>query len=228
MDNFTAVILCAGQGKRMNSNIPKVLHEVLGVPMIVRILREVEKLNPSEIVLVVGSNYLQISEALQDFPNLKYAIQESPQGTGNAVLCALSQVSTNNILVLCGDTPLITYTVMKTLIQTPNSVLGTILEIPYGYGRIIHQNNKVLKIVEQKSATPEQQQITLINAGIYYLKVEGLKQKLQDLKSHDGEYYMTDIFENSFSNLVLTKESYVCVGVNTQEQLKNVEEFLSL
>lgn len=229
MNYFSVVILAAGEGKRMNSELPKVLHSVLSVPMIVRIIREVRQLNPYEIIIVVGKNHHQIRDTLNeyDITSVKYAIQQEPLGTADAVLCGLSRVVTSNILVLCGDTPFITSDILKEMINRDNSVLGMIVDNPYGYGRIVHDNEHILKIIEEKNTSLEEKKISLVNAGIYYLSTKNLSDRLLTLKPHEKEYYLTDIFTD-FGHVIVTEKSFECTGINTREQLLKAEEmFLS-
>ena len=176
------IIMAAGLGKRMNSNIPKVLHKINNRPMLITILEKCIELNPYKICIIVNNkNYGIINEYIQYSiassiinTKIKYIFQENQLGTGDAILsCNEYLLSLNNyiknILILSGDVPLISCVTMVNLLKNLNNVniLTTYIDDPYGYGRVIINNNCVKKITEEKDCNEEEKKINLINSGIY-------------------------------------------------------------
>lgn len=199
-----AIVLAAGKGTRMRSSIPKVLHKIFGVPLLGYVLNSLQDLT-DEAFVIVGHQ----SELVEDFVNENYAntkcILQNPQlGTGHAVFQAYDELKgfKGEVIVVCGDTPLITKSTLKSFIDSHRrenvslSVMSAIFENPSGYGRIIkNADNLFEKIVEEKDATPEQKQVKEINAGIYCLNWKDVCEAFSQLQNNNsqGEYYLTDI-----------------------------------
>lgn len=243
MERIKAVILAAGKGTRMESELPKVIHEISGKPMINYVIDAVNKagIASSDICLVVGYKADEVKEVVGN--KVSYAMQEEQLGTGHAVRCASEFIGTDGItIILCGDTPLITAKTLKKLVRThieeknAITVLTAVVDDPSGYGRIIKDNwNKFIKIVEQKDATLEEKRVGEINSGMYVFNSEVLSKALSMLKNYNaqGEYYLTDTIEivkakgmGEVSTMVLNGIDEI-KGVNSLIQLAEVERILN-
>lgn len=204
MTNTYAVILAAGQGTRMKSKLYKVLHPVCGMPMVEHVTRNVEKLGVEKIVTVVGHGAEKVQQQLGE--KSEYALQAEQLGTAHAVQQTASLIEglAGTTLVVCGDTPLIRPETMQALLdqhtetQAKATILTAIADNPAGYGRILRNHAGIVeKIVEQKDASPEEQQVKEINTGTYCFDNEALFEALK-LVSNDnvqGEYYLPDVIE---------------------------------
>lgn len=242
MERVKAVILAAGKGTRMESELPKVLHEVAGKPMILYSIEAAREAGAAvkDICLVIGHGADQVRKVAGE--DVTYVLQEEQLGTGHAVKCASEFIGTEGLtMVLCGDTPLITGKTLKQMVNThirkesAITVLTAIVENPTGYGRIIKDRwGKFEKIVEQKDATPGEQRVDEINSGIYIFQSDILTKALSMLKNNNsqGEYYLTDTIElvkahgmGEVSTMVV-EDVNETRGVNSKEQLKEVEEIL--
>lgn len=236
----SAVILAAGKGVRMRSHIPKVIHRVAGVPMIKHVVNAVSQAGIDKITLVVG----QQSELIKDIfagQEINYAVQAEQLGTGHALLQASSQVEHDDmVLVVAGDTPLLQAKTLQQLIahhrntQAVATVLTTIIDEPYGYGRIVREESgQLARIVEEKDASPEEKRIFEINSGMYCLQVKEAFATLQKLGASNaqGEYYLTDILEIIKNNgqkveVFLTEARDDIYGINNREQLARAEKIM--
>lgn len=232
----SAIILAAGKGKRMNSDMAKVLHPVCGRPMLAYSLEAALALNMDKIVAVIGHRGNTIREAFPD-KNLIYVEQQEQLGTGHAVLQA-KDVFRNydgNIMILCGDVPLLRAETLRRLMEhhiserAVVSVLTTVLENPAGYGRIIkdQKNGNVLKIVEEKDATAEEKKIQEINSGIYCIESAFLFEAVGGINNANAqkEYYLTDIVEIAVMKGLrvvsqIALDSDEVMGINTPEELE--------
>lgn len=200
--SITAVILAAGKGTRMKSGRAKVLHELFFRPMLHHVLNTVAQTDISRTAVIVGHQREAVLASLSGY-DFTPVIQEEQLGTGHAVLCAQAACrDTELVMILCGDTPLIRAETLQDMIaRHQNSgavltVMTTLLDNPFGYGRIISdQDGHVLEIVEQKDATPEQQAVREINAGIYLADADFLFSALARVGTDNsqGEVYLTDI-----------------------------------
>lgn len=241
-DKIIAIVLAAGRGKRMKSKTPKVLHPLLGQPLIKYPLKAIEDSGIKEILIVVGLNGHLIQEALEG--KYHFIIQDPPQGTGDAISKALPYIIDNsiqNVLILPGDAPFITKEVILELTnhhfvnQADATILTTIIDKPYGYGRIVRESNgEFLFIVEEKDATPEQLNIKEINASVYLIKVDLLRKFIPSLRNNNvqKEYYLTDIFQILKSEgykvelLTYLNDSSICLGVNSRKELAHLHKIL--
>ncbi len=204
MANTYAVILAAGQGTRMKSKLYKVLHPVCGMPMVEHVTRNVEQLGVEKIVTVVGHGAEKVQQQLGD--KSEYALQAEQLGTAHAVqqTASLIESLSGTTLVVCGDTPLIRPETMQALLdqhaetKAKATILTAIADNPTGYGRILRNTDGIVKkIVEQKDASEEEQQVKEINTGTYCFDNEALFEALK-LVSNDnvqGEYYLPDVIE---------------------------------
>ena len=234
---LTICILAAGKGNRMKSATPKVLHEINGKPMIHHVLNTAKKLQPEKIIIVVGFKKELVINSTKDF-GVSFATQNEQKGTAHAVQQCNIELNNfkGNLLVLSGDVPLITQNTLMTLIKTHNtenskgSILSTYFNNPFGYGRIVRdENNNFKKIVEHKDASEQELNITEINSGTYIFDCETLFKKINLIKNNNSqsEYYLTDIFDylqNEDISVVLTKKNQEIYGINTIEQLNELEK----
>ena len=201
MTNY-AVILAAGKGTRMKSDLPKVLHKVAGISMLEHVFRSVNAINPEKTVTVVGHKAELVEQVLAG--QTEFVRQTEQLGTGHAVL--MSEPVLENLagqtLVIAGDTPLITGESLKNLIdfhinhKNVATILTAEADNPFGYGRIVrNQHGEVLKIVEQKDASDFEQQIKEINTGTYVFDNASLFKALKNINTNNaqGEYYITDV-----------------------------------
>ncbi|OBY58647.1 bifunctional UDP-N-acetylglucosamine diphosphorylase/glucosamine-1-phosphate N-acetyltransferase GlmU [Pseudomonas sp. AU12215] len=230
------VILAAGQGTRMRSALPKVLHPVAGKPMLAHVIDTARGLGPSRIHVVIGHGADLVRERLQA-DDLNFVIQEQQLGTGHAVAQAAPFLSADNVLILYGDVPLIEQPTLERLMAqaTPEqlALLTVKLDDPTGYGRIIRgADGEVRAIVEQKDATPEQRAIREGNTGILAAPRERLLGWLSRLSNSNaqGEYYLTDVIAMAVGDglRVATAQPQVAMetqGANDRLQLSELERF---
>ncbi|MDH1071363.1 bifunctional UDP-N-acetylglucosamine diphosphorylase/glucosamine-1-phosphate N-acetyltransferase GlmU [Pseudomonas nitroreducens] len=230
------VILAAGQGTRMRSALPKVLHPVAGKPMLAHVIDTARGLGPSRIHVVIGHGADLVRERLQA-DDLNFVIQEQQLGTGHAVAQAAPFLSADNVLILYGDVPLIEQPTLERLMAqaTPEqlALLTVALDDPTGYGRIIRgADGEVRAIVEQKDATPEQRAIREGNTGILAAPRERLLGWLSRLSNSNaqGEYYLTDVIAMAVGDglRVATAQPQVAMetqGANDRLQLSELERF---
>ncbi len=234
---LSIIILAAGQGKRMHSDIPKVLHRIADKPLIRHVLDTALALQPDSIHIVYGHGGPQVRETLAD-TDVFWVEQAQQLGTGHAVAQAMPQIADDAIvLVLCGDAPLITIKTLHTLSsQADNqslSLLTVELEQPQGYGRIIRNSQgQVESIVEEKDATASQKQIQEINTGILIAPAAHLRRWLASLNNNNaqGEYYLTDIIaqavqENLPIHTTTPFDLHEVLGINDRVQLSTLERY---
>lgn len=230
--SLKVIILAAGQGTRMKSCIPKVMHEVCGKPMLKHVVENTKLDEDTQAVVVIGHK----SEYIKDYfkESLNYAYQLEQLGTGHAVMMAVEHIKDDDeVLIICGDTPLIerqTIMEMSALKAGGNQgvVMTSVVENPFGYGRIIKDKNGFVKIVEEKDATQSQKEIKEINAGTYIIDGKLLKKELGNLSTNNSqnEYYLTDVLENiAKNNSVVTfkVDNQSILGINSRIQLAEAE-----
>lgn len=235
------IILAAGEGKRMNSALPKVLQKVAGRPMLAHVIAAARKLEPGAIHIVHGHGGDQVRAALKGQPDLLWAEQAERLGTGHAVQQALADVPDGaEVLVLYGDVPLITAASLRGLLAGERAarlaVLVAELEDPTGYGRIVRDSEgHVAAIVEEKDANDEQRSIGIINTGILAAESTALKRWLGAVSNDNaqGEYYLTDVFalaadEFSPAEMVLIADPVEAEGANDSWQLAQLERAFQL
>jgi len=240
MTELYSIVLAAGQGTRMKSNLPKVLHQVGGKPMISHIVEVLQEIKMNEIVLVVGHKSEQIAEYLGD--QVQYVKQEEQLGTAHAVMQAQAVLANKKgtTLVMMGDAPLITKETLHTLIEVHHrknaaaTILTTEINPPTGYGRIIRNNQgEVIKIVEEKDASLEEKSIKEINTGTYCFDNEKLFKALTKVNNDNeqNEYYLTDLIEilRSQGEIVSAYQAVdytETIGINDRIGLAKAEKIL--
>ncbi|WP_294188412.1 bifunctional UDP-N-acetylglucosamine diphosphorylase/glucosamine-1-phosphate N-acetyltransferase GlmU [uncultured Clostridium sp.] len=234
-----ALILAAGQGTRIKSNLPKVLHKVCGKEMVNHVIDTMRKAKIDDINVIIGRGADLVKEKTAS-RNVSYSLQEEQLGTGHAVKCAINFLKGKKgiVGVFAGDAPLIKSETIEKLfdthIENNNSatLLSSIVEDPTGYGRIVRDGNEVLKIVEHKDCTEEELKINEMNAAIYCFDIENLLSSLEKLSNDNkqGEYYLTDVIgilkdENKKVG-ALSIDYEETIGVNSRVQLAEAEEVL--
>ncbi|MBQ9610166.1 MAG: NTP transferase domain-containing protein [Lachnospiraceae bacterium] len=235
MDKLKAVILAAGKGTRMNSDMPKVIHKCDNQPMVHYVIKAAKDAGAMDVCVIVGYGENEVKKAIYDV--VDFVTQEEQLGTGHAVKCAKDFIGTDgDVLVLCGDTPLITGDTLTKLVELHKklangvTVLSAIVDDPTGYGRIIRdEQNGFVKIVEQKDADEEELAVKEINSGMYIFNAEALSASLELLSNDNaaGEYYLTDTIAIikkiglRVSAMALSGNAVDDIkGVNTIEQLE--------
>ena len=229
------IVLAAGQGKRMRSVLPKVLQPLAAKPMLAHVLDTARILEARRIVVVYGHGGEVVREAL-DAPDLAWARQDPPQGTGHAVQQAMPLVEDGDTaLILYGDVPLIGVPTLQRLMAAAGEKRLALLTVhmtdPTGYGRILRDAaGKVTRIVEEKDATPEERRVCEVNTGILAAPVERLRHWLANLKNDNaqGEYYLTDIIAMAVADgleVITTQPDAFeeTLGVNNKTQLAELE-----
>ncbi|SEH88724.1 bifunctional UDP-N-acetylglucosamine diphosphorylase/glucosamine-1-phosphate N-acetyltransferase GlmU [Pseudomonas asplenii] len=228
------VILAAGQGTRMRSALPKVLHPVAGNSMLGHVIHSARQLNPQRIHVVIGHGADQVRERLAA-DDLNFVLQDKQLGTGHAVAQAVPFITADTVLVLYGDVPLIEVETLQRLLQhaTPEQVALLTVELadPTGYGRIVRNaEGKACAIVEQKDANEAQRAITEGNTGILALPAQRLGDWMSRLSNNNaqGEYYLTDVIAMAVSDglVVETEQPHDAMevqGANDRRQLAELE-----
>ncbi|MDO9218218.1 MAG: bifunctional UDP-N-acetylglucosamine diphosphorylase/glucosamine-1-phosphate N-acetyltransferase GlmU, partial [Lacisediminimonas sp.] len=228
------VILAAGMGKRMNSSLPKVLHPLAGKPLLSHVLDTARSLSPARLCIVYGHGGAMVPEAMRA-QDIAFALQEPQLGTGHAVMQALPSLdSTQATLILYGDVPLTRRDTLQRLLDSAGddklSVLTVELDDPTGYGRIVREQGNIVRIVEQKDASPAQRMIREVNTGIMVVPPGYLQPWLQQLSNDNaqGEYYLTDIIARAVSEGVPVTSAHPgavweTLGVNSKVQLAGLE-----
>lgn len=228
------VILAAGMGKRMHSNLPKVLHTLAGKPLLGHVVDTARTLSPTGIHVVYGHGGDAVLKAFAAH-DLAFTLQEPQLGTGHAVMQALPHLDESQpTLILYGDVPLITARTLKRLEREAGTDRFAILTVnvpdPTGLGRIVRENGKIARIVEQKDANEEELKITEINAGIMMMPTAKLKTWLASLSNDNvqKEYYLTDIVAAAVTEgvpVVSAQPDHVweILGINSKKQLAELE-----
>ena len=235
--SLAAIVLCAGSGTRMKSNLPKVLHEIGGFPLIHHAMTTANALNAVKTIIVVGHEAKKVSSSAISFDEEAIIVEQKEQlGTGHAVQQAMPSLSEyeGNVIILYGDVPFINADTVNKMIEKRQSgsdivILGFKAEVPGSYGRIISQNGKIKKIIEAKDATDSEIQINLCNSGIILIDSKNLLDLIEKLENNNAskEYYLTDVVglansQNQLCSLVLCPESET-LGVNTRIDLARAE-----
>ena len=232
-----SIILAAGEGTRMKSSLPKVLHKIAGLPLVCHVVRQVQSVGKSDIAVVVGRGADEVSSAVKEFSKTaNIYLQKERLGTAHAVLSAREMLSKNydDVLIVFGDTPLIE---AKSLERARDElahgadivVMGFITENPSGYGRLIEKDGKLQAIVEEKDATTEQKKIKFCNGGVMALNGKLALSLLEQIKNENAkkEYYLTDIVKIGVSRELEVKAISIpfenVIGVNTRFELSEAE-----
>lgn len=232
------IILAAGQGKRMQSQLPKVLHLLAGKSLLQQVLNTAKKITQTPPCVIYGHQGQLLRDAFSHDTDIIWVEQKQQLGTGHALLQALPALSAvDGILVLYGDVPLISdQTLQKLLSSTPKNALGMITAImqdPYGYGRIKRKpNGDVVAIVEEKDANDAERLINEVNTGIYYMPLAHLQHWLPQLNNQNlqNEYYLTDIIklavaDNMTIHTIQPNDIEEVSGINDRMQLAKLERY---
>ncbi len=234
MDNVKAILLAAGEGTRMKSKKPKVLHEIYGQPMVSYVISAARDCGAQQVCVVIGHRASLVQEALSSDKEIQFVLQQQQLGTGHAVMQAIDFIEdTMDIIVLYGDTPLITAKTLSEFItfhrnhKNAASVISAYVDDPTGYGRVVRdEHGKFLKIVEHKDADKSQLKIQEINTGIYCFQGKVLKTALSGLTNQNvqGEYYLPDtlfLIQKAGGNInaFVAEDASEFLGVNTRQQL---------
>jgi bifunctional UDP-N-acetylglucosamine pyrophosphorylase/glucosamine-1-phosphate N-acetyltransferase len=241
MQELGVILLAAGQGTRMKSAFPKVLHPLGGKPLFLHPLATAKELMPRRVVIIIGHGADAV-RLVYPGRDVDWVIQEQQLGTGHAVLCAKEAFRDfrGDVLILSGDVPLIKNCTLRALLEQHRSsraaltLLTASLENPQGYGRILRAaDGSIAAIVEEKDASDRQREISEINAGVYVASAAFLFAALDGVKNHNrqGEYYLPDIVAIALSqgNGVKTmrvEDALEIMGVNTREELAFMEKHL--
>ncbi|MCG8699551.1 MAG: NTP transferase domain-containing protein [Bacteroidales bacterium] len=243
MTERVAIILAAGKGTRMKSDLPKVLHPVLGRPMLGYVFDACRAAGVQRIYAVVGHGAEQVKAAFADDADVEWILQAEQHGTGHAVLCCADALADfqGQTLVLCGDGPLIKGQTLETLLKTHaesesvSALATTILEDPTGYGRIDRDaEGNILGIVEHNDCSPEQLEIQEVNPSYYCFDNQHLFSVLQRVKPNNAkhEIYLTDAVRIAIEDgqkvvAVTAVAPEEAQSINSVEQLAQVEEMMS-
>ncbi len=236
--SIAVVILAAGKGTRMQSDLPKVLHEIASAPMLVHAMRSAAYLNPDHVIVVAGHGAEQVERAAKDYdPDVKVVLQTEQLGTGHAVAQAKSALDgfQGDVVVLYGDTPFIGEdTLLRMKEERAKSdlvILGFDAKDPGRYGRLVTSGDALEKIVEFKDASPEERAITLCNSGVMAAAAPNLFRWIESIENKNAseEYYLTDCVEiarnEGKSASVVRCDEEETLGVNSRVQLSEAEYY---
>ena len=241
MQELGVVVLAAGQGTRMKSNLPKVLHPLGGRPLFLHVLRTAQRLNPNPVAIVIGHGAEAVRSAYAR-NDVVWILQEQQRGTGHAVLCAKEAFKEfkGEVIILSGDVPFIREQTLLMLVAHHRSrsaaltLLTAFLDEPKGYGRILRDDHgNVTGIVEEKDATLGERGIREVNAGVYVVSAPFVFAALSEIKNHNqqGEYYLPDIVAIGLARradieTVRVDDVREMLGINTREELAFMEKNL--
>ena len=232
------VILAAGQGKRMRSSLPKVLHPIAGRPMLAHVIdtaRIVSAWQPNpRIVVVIGHGAEAVRASFSGEGDVTFVLQEPQRGTGHAVMQALPHLADGtHTLVLYGDVPLVSAATLERLLIAAGRGVGlltVLLDDPHGYGRIVRGDGQVRRIVEEKDATPAERALREVNTGILVAPTHGLRKWLAQLSDDNAqrEYYLTDVIAQAVADGVPVHATHPdaaveTLGINSKAQLARLE-----
>ncbi|HTN72536.1 MAG TPA: bifunctional UDP-N-acetylglucosamine diphosphorylase/glucosamine-1-phosphate N-acetyltransferase GlmU [Methylomirabilota bacterium] len=241
MREIGVILLAAGQGTRMKSSLPKVLHPLGGKPLFLHAVGVAKRLKPSKIAVVIGHGAGAIREAYVG-DDVTWVTQEQQLGTGHAVLCAKNNFADfcGDLLILSGDVPLIQERTLNAMVEThikhkaPLTLLTALLDMPKGYGRILRDaRGDLTGIVEEKDANDAQKQIREVNAGAYIALPQFLFPALEQVKNDNrqGEYYLPDVVTIGLGQgqkiaTVRVDDPREMMGINTRKELARMEKTL--
>lgn len=226
----------------MKSSKAKVLHGILDIPMVMYVVKTAHQVAGNNIIVVVGNQAETVRKMVSEQYDVFFALQKEQLGTGHAVSCALSHLTenTDQVIVLCGDVPLLTSDTVHRLLddhlkaKRDITILATKLDNPKGYGRVLLDNNQhVTGIVEESDATDKQKEINIINTGIYCFEKDILFDLLKKIQPSNvqGEFYLTDIVAICYSErknigVLIEQDFEEFVGVNTSQDLRMAEKIM--
>src|SRR5687768_14653929 len=234
-------ILAAGQGTRMKSALPKVLHRISGRSLIEHVLRTAEAVEPATVTVVVGHKAAVVRERLSGYPRVQFVLQEPQLGTAHALQQteAILVGESGTLVLLSGDVPLLTPETLRRLVDTHRganaaaTVVTATVDRPYGYGRIVRADGRIARIVEERDASPVERQIREINSGIYAFDLAPLFDALRGIASQNaqGEFYLTDLISiyrrrSLPVETLLIENSQEIRGINSRTELAEVSRLL--
>jgi len=237
--NNLVLIMAGGLGKRMNSDLPKVLHKLNGLPLIVHVVKSALQIDATSVIYIIVGKYRDqiekvINEHVVKSDYIRYINQPEPFGTGHAIQCCLPLLKeydlNSKVLILSGDVPLFSTQSMREVMnnQYTATIVCTQMEEPFGYGRIIQSHLHTLRIVEEKDCTDEEKLVKLVNCGIYAFQNAFLCKNLPKINNNNAqqEYYLTSIFSGGEEKVGLfeipAEKQYEVCGINTPEQLEEM------
>ena len=241
MQKFSTLIMAAGKGTRMKSDLAKVLHRINDRPMVHYVIEQARAVGSEKVILIIGHQKEDVQQACRNM-KVEFVVQEPQLGTGHAVMMAEGFLKSydGDVLVLSGDVPLLSVKTIRDLVSTHQqaraitTLLTSELDDPGGYGRVIRDSTgRVIKIVEQKDASAEELKIKEINAGIYMFRPKELLAALKQINNNNaqGEYYLPDVVklyvqqgEKVIAQLAANFDE--TRGINTVQQLKDAETIL--
>ena len=234
----TAIVLAAGRGTRMGSDLAKVLHPLAGRPLLAHVLTTCQALRLGRTLVVVGWQREQVEVEVRRF-GATPVVQDRQLGTGHAVRMAEQEVIGSTVLVLCGDCPLTPPLLLDQLLceharsDADCTAVAARMADPTGYGRMVVADGRLTRIVEHKDASPAERAIDLVNSGIYAFRREPLFRCLAEVRptNQQGEYYLTDVVgmlvaEGRRVGLITTEDASAVLGVNTPADLTQAEHLL--
>ena len=242
MQNWTAIILAAGQGTRMRSSLPKVLHPILGRPLISFPVNLAKQVGCKQIVAVVGHGRDAVQDAVSHTDTdglVSFAVQHEQNGTGHAVLCGLESVSDTEgtVLILSGDVPMLNEAAVASLAEAFASsgkvaMLTFIPEDPTGYGRILREDGRPVGIREHRDCSDAEREIREVNAGVYLVDLAFLRESVRTLKTDNdqGELYLTDIAAEAAKEGDLEAavvDPHLVAGINDRSELAEMERVMT-
>lgn len=236
-----AIIMAAGEGKRMKSSTPKVLHKVCGQEMVNHVIDRMRAADIEEVNVIIGRGAELVKKGTEH-KNVTYSFQDKQLGTGHAIMCAGEFLKNKKgiLAIFTGDAPLIREETVKRLLQFHEdngfkaTILTSLIDNPTGYGRVVREKDEVARIVEHKDCNEEELKVKEINAGMYCFDIEALRDSLGKLNNNNaqGEYYLTDVIgilksENKKVGALVT-DFEETIGVNSRVELAEVERILKL
>jgi len=241
VQKFSTLIMAAGKGTRMKSDLAKVLHQINDRPMVHYVIDQAREVGSEKVILIIGHQKEDVQKACRNM-NVEFVFQEPQLGTGHAVMMAESFLKSydGDVLVLSGDVPLLSTGTIRDLVcahqqaRAITTLLTSELDDPSGYGRVIRDSSgRVVKIVEQKDASAEELKVKEINVGIYMFRPQELVAALKQINNNNaqGEYYLPDVvklYVQQGKKVVaqLAANFDETRGINTIQQLKEAETIL--
>lgn len=241
MKKLITLILAAGKGTRMKSDLPKVIHKIKGKELVKFVIDQAKNAGSDDIWLITGHKS-ELVEAATAGLGVKYVLQKEQLGTGHAVMQAedVLKDASGDVLILCGDVPLLKPETLKKFREhhidsgAVATVMTTDFEDPFGYGRIVkNSDGQIIRIVEQKDASEEEKKIREINSGVYIIDKDALFSSLKNISSDNAgrEYYLTDVIgilknKNAKVGTFKIRDNNEILGINTIEQLRIAESII--
>ena len=241
MKRLTTLILAAGKGTRMKSDLPKVIHKIKGKELVKFVIDQAKKAGSDEIWLITGHKSELVESATSGL-GVKYVLQKEQLGTGHAVMMAedVLKNTSGDVLILCGDVPLLKPETLKKFRQHHNesgavaTVMTTEFDDPFGYGRVVKDSKgEITRIVEQKDASEDEKNIKEINSGVYIIDKDALFSALKNISSDNAgrEDYLTDVIgilknRNEKIGTFKISDNNEILGINTIEQLRLAESII--